>query len=137
MPSTRHARRASSPDVNRAGRATFLVAAGALMLAGCALSEGSLRQQDQPLTYDSRVPPGELARCLAKNMESHLLGAHATIRPLESPPGLEVIARGGDNSIYALADITADGGGSKVEMWFSQILRLYRGAQEQIGRAHV
>jgi len=104
----------------------FLVAA----ISGCALNESTLRQETSPLTYTSTNPPKAVAECMARNMETVLLGAHSAIRSMEGAGGLEVIARGGDDSIYAIAEITSNGRESSASMWFSQVLHLIRGPQE-------
>jgi hypothetical protein len=67
---------------------------------------------------------------MAKNMETALLGARTAIRPMDEPGGLEVIARGSDGTIYAIAEITSNGKESSARMWFSQVLHLIRGTQE-------
>lgn len=99
-------------------------------LSGCALNENTLRQEASPLTYTSTNAPKAVAECMAKNMESVLLGAHTAIRPVEGTGGLKVIARGGDDSIYAIGEITSNGKVSSASMWFSQVLHLVRGPQE-------
>ena len=109
---------------------TRLITAFALVLAGCALNEGTLRQENSPLTYTSANPPRAVAECMARNMEVVLVRAHATIRPMESPGGLEVLARGPNDSLYALAEITANGKDTSASMWFSPILHMLRGPQE-------
>ena len=101
-----------------------------VILSGCALKENTLRQETSPLTYSSANPPQAVAECMARNMETVLLGAHSSIRPMQGAGGLEVIARGGDESIYAIAEITSNGKESSASMWFSQILHLVRGPQE-------
>jgi hypothetical protein len=110
--------------------ATRLITVLTMVLAGCALNESALRQESPPLIYNSANPPRAVAECMARNMEAVLLGAHATVRPMQSPGGLEVIARGGDDSIYALAEVSANGKDTAASMWFSRILYLLRGPQE-------
>ena len=102
----------------------------ALLLAACALDAGSLRQETPPLTYTSRRSPVEVADCMARNMEKFLFAARSSIRPAGPGDALEVLARGADDSIYALAELRSADGGTAASMWFSPAIRMLRGPQE-------
>lgn len=91
-----------------------------LLMAGCATVE-EFRAEPPDAVIRLKLPPEQAALCMTRNLE-RLSSAYRTDRRPGPERGVEMVVTLADGTLFIVADLKAQGGGSDTTIWMGALV---------------